>query len=359
MKELAVGGAERLLLEIAPELRSEVEFLPVVVMSEPRTYGTAYSEAGHSVIDLGATHPYSGRWVFRLREIIQQRSPDVVHLHLPYVGALGRLGALGTGRPIVYTEHSLWSRYHPLSRIANALTFRVNDGVIWVSDAVRRSAWQSSLIGSQRQIRRVIHNGVAADRVVADAVSADSPGTGGFAYGTVGHLRHEKGIDVLLHASVLIDEQLPGSKGFVAGGGEDAEAISDIRRRLRAPIELLGVRNDARRLIGGVRVFVLPSRVEGLPVSLLEAMALGKPIVATRAGGVPEAIVDGESGLLVDGEDPEALAGAIVRLLENPALAERLGRRAQEVARERFTSQAMANGYLEMYRAVLQRGVPA
>jgi glycosyltransferase involved in cell wall biosynthesis len=160
-------------------------------------------------------------------------------------------------------------------------------------------------------------------------------------------------VDVLLRASLLVRDALPAATGYVVGTGEDAAHLDGERQALNAPVQFLGTRHDARGLADAFDVFVLPSRVEGLPVALLEAMALGKPIVATPAGGVPEVLVDGESGLLVDIGDEVGLAAAVVTLLKDPDLGRRLGARARQVVQERFSAQTMAQSYLDVYRAVL------
>jgi L-malate glycosyltransferase len=358
MKELAIGGAERLLLEIAPALAGVVEFFPVAVVDHPRTYEDAYLVAGFNVRNLGAKSPYDLRWMSRIRALVDELSPDLVHLNLPYVGALGRVALRSKGRPIVYTEHGFWSTYRPLSRLANALTFGMNQAAIAVSGEVQEevlASWAGRRVADRL---RVIHDGISADETERDARTQSQlwaePVVKHPAYGTVGHLRFVKGVDILLRASLLVRDELPTATGYVVGAGEDASRLDGERRALNAPVHFLGERNDARGLMDAFDVFVLPSRLEGLSLALLEAMALGKPIVATRAGGVPEVVADGESGLLVDAGDEVGLAGAIVTLLKDRDLGRRFGARARQVVQERFSAQTMADSYLDVYRAVLR-----
>jgi glycosyltransferase involved in cell wall biosynthesis len=357
MKELAIGGAERLLLEIAPALSGAVEFFPVVVFDDPRTYEDAYGAAGFKPRTLDASGPFDLRWMRRIRVLAEELGPDVVHLHLPYVGALGRIALRGGGRPIVYTEHNLWSSYRPLTRLANAMSFGMNQAVIAVSGAVQREIF-ASLAGRRAADRvRVVQNGVSVDEVRREANAQSHSWVKSVvthpAYGTVSHLRLSKGVDVLIRASLRVRSELPTAMGYVVGTGEDTRRLDGERRALNAPIQLLGTRNDARGLMDAFDVFVLPSRVEGLPVALLEAMALGKPIVATPAGGVSEALTNGESGLIVDIGDEVGLADAIVTLLKDPDLGRCLGARAREVVQLGFSAETMAQSYLDVYRTVL------
>jgi L-malate glycosyltransferase len=358
MGELAIGGAERLLLEIAPAVVGVVEFLPIAVFDEPTTYEDAYAAGGFKVRTLGARSPYDLRWMSRIRALADELSPDLVHLHLPYVGAVGRVALRSKGRPIVYTEHNLWSSYRPLTCLANALTFGMNQAVIAVSGAVQEEILASRAGQRVRDRLRVVRNGISVDEAEREARAQSQlwaePVVRYPAYGTVSHLRLSKGVDVLLRASLLVRKELPAATGYVVGTGEDAAFLDGERRAINAPVQFLGTRHDARGLMDAFDVFVLPSRVEGLPVALLEAMALRKPIVATRAGGIPEALTDGESGLLVDIGDEVGLAAAVVTLLRDPALARRLGARARQVVQERFSAQTMAHSYLDVYTAVLE-----
>jgi glycosyltransferase involved in cell wall biosynthesis len=121
-------------------------------------------------------------------------------------------------------------------------------------------------------------------------------------------------------------------------------------------VRFLGFRLDIAELLQAMDVFVLSSRSEGLSLTLLEAEAAGLPIVATRVGGNPEVVRDGESGFLVPSEDTAGLAAALAQLLQNPGLRARFGARGRELYHDGFTLQAMVTGYTQLYRAVV--GLP-
>ena len=162
-----------------------------------------------------------------------------------------------------------------------------------------------------------------------------------------GRLSREKGVDLLIEAVKRIDANLV----VVGGGPLERElrelAYSDPRVRFTGPLP----RAEALRIVKGSDVFVLPSRHEGLSTALLEAMAMGVPVVATKVGGNPELVEHGETGLLVDPE-PGQLARAISLLLEDGSLARRLAGNAARVAREKYSWPVVYKRYLDVYRSV-------
>jgi glycosyltransferase involved in cell wall biosynthesis len=190
----------------------------------------------------------------------------------------------------------------------------------------------------------VIYNGVE-DFQVERRPAPDGPVIGTIAR----HVGH-KGLDVLLRAA----PDVPGARFKLVGDGPDRAELEALAAELGVAdrVEFAGWSEDARRDLGGFDVFVLPSRYEGLPLALVDSMLAGLPVVATRVGSIPEAISDGEQGLLVPPEDPVALAAALRRLMDDQALRQRLGSAARSEAVARFTAEAMARNYERLYERV-------
>lgn len=185
--------------------------------------------------------------------------------------------------------------------------------------------------GFRRERIRVVANGVAA------GPAPSSPPEDGYALMLAG-LRPEKRVDVFVEAVARV----PGLRGLVAGEGRERPRLERLIADRQADVELLGERHDTADLLRGAAVTCLPSEAEALPMSVLEAMVAGRPVVATPVGGVPDAIVDGETGLLVKPGDPEALAVALAAARQDGA---RLGAAGRRRAEERFTVEAMIEGY--------------
>jgi glycosyltransferase involved in cell wall biosynthesis len=176
----------------------------------------------------------------------------------------------------------------------------------------------------------------------------------------VGRLSPEKGHSYFVEAMAQVARAIPGAQGLIVGDGQEEE-------RLRAKVATMelgpaicfaGYRRDMDRIYSAIDLLVLPSLSEGLPNVALEAMAHGCPVVGTRVGGVPEAVEDGVSGLLVAPADGHALAQATVTLLRNPARRASMGAAARERVERSFSVRARAARILSVYSDVLQRCGP-
>jgi len=279
------------------------------------------------------------RWPARLRRLVKDLEIDLVHVHSPYAAAGARL-ALSRRIPLVYTEHSVWQMYHPATYWANMLTFPRNDHVFAVSDHVRLSLRYP---GPLRVLRmpsvETLYHGIdpiSLDRFrSADGVREELglPDRAPIV-GTVAQFRPEKGHVYLLEAAAIVRRAYPEARFVLVGDGPTGR---DIRRRaqelgLDGSVVFTGGRSDAPRITAACDIFVLPSIHEGISIALLEAAALGKPCVVTRAGGVPELIEHGSNGLIVPPRSPKALAEGISTLLADPGLRVRLGNRSRKRA---------------------------
>lgn len=271
-------------------------------------------------------------WIRRLRTLMKERAIDLVHMHSPYPAVGARL-ALHRKARLVYTEHNVWPRYHPLTYVGNLLTFPLNDHVFAVSDHVRESArYPRPLRFLRMPPIETLYHGPEAEEI------DDSGPDGGVRHefgipegipvvGTVANLKAHKGLSYLLHAAVSVRRHVPGVRFILVGQGPLEQ---DLRREARAlgldgTVLFAGRREDVPRILHALDVFALPSIHEGLSIALIEAMAAGKPVVATRVGGVTEVVSDGTHGFVVPPADPRALSEAILTLLGDESLRTRFG----------------------------------
>lgn len=333
VKGLGPGGAERLLVSMAAVADPSAVHYEVAYLLEAKQHLVPELEA------LGVrTHLVAGRrgmrdprWPASLRQLA--RSFDVVHLHSPAVGAVARLAIapLKRGPVLVSTEHNVWPSHGTLTRIANALTLPLDRQRWAVSAEVVDSAWRP-----WRARTEVLVHGSPVEALAGRARerAAARAGLGwdddDVVVATVANLRHHKDYPTLFRAAARAIAEEPRLRFASIGQGPlEAELRAELATHgLGDRFVLLGYHDDPPAVLAGADVFTLSSTHEGLPISLVEAMAMGLPPVVTRVGGNAEVVTDDVDGLLVPARDPEALAGAYVRLARHPGLRTALGRAA-------------------------------
>jgi glycosyltransferase involved in cell wall biosynthesis len=341
IKGLGRGGAEQLLVSAVPYLDHDHHHYQFAYLLPWKDSLVADLEgAGLPVHCLDGARGLG--WLGRLRSLIRREGIDLVHAHSPVAAAGARLVA-GSRTRIVYTEHNVWTRYHPATYAANLASFSRNDHVFAVSEMVRRSVrYPGPLRLLPMPPVETLHHGL--DPVAATPPAGETPRDTVLAelgipadvqvVGSVANFKAAKDHATLLRAAALVHRTAPKVR-FVLVGQGPLEADT---RRLAAELGLheavafAGFRTDVQRLVGAFDVFTLASAYEGLPIALIEAMALGCPAVVTRVGGTPEVVDDGVQGLLVPPRDPAALAGGLLRLLGDHDLRVSMGLAARSRA---------------------------
>jgi len=362
-----IGGAGRYLLYLLPQ--PAFRDVDIAVACPDGELSVRLEAAGIRRLNIsGRDISFSPRLTRELAALVKAEKPDIVHTH----GSLsGRIAARMRKIPVVYTKHGqvrtpdrrgiASSQAGPFTRLVNRVATRVlADRVIAVSDRVRKELEDS---GIQPSMITVIPNGIdlspyrqkAKRTSKAKAADADAQGKRSFLIGTVARLSPEKGIDTLLDAAKIVVTSYPSARFVIAGTGplerELAQKVRDLR--LENCVRMAGFVDNVPGLFSGLDLYVLPSDTEGIPLALLEAMAAGLPVVATRVGGVPEVVVDGVTGFLVPPRQPKALAQAIVRLLVDPDLAKSMGASGRERAESMFDARVTAERTVQVYRDVL------
>lgn len=359
-KGLGRGGTERLIAGTARLLDRDRFELDVAYLLPWKDAFVAEVEAtGTAVHCLDGPRATSLGWLRRLRRLVREREIDVVHTHMPLPAAYARVALPGRRPAFVHTEHNMWGRYRPPTRWANAATYRRNARAIAVSDGVAGS------IRSSVPVTVVVH-GTDPGRVAsgpdarAEARSRLGLPAEARVVGTVGNFTAKKDQASLLRAFA----SLPPT-----AGGSDRETVAvlvglgPLEGELRALAAELGVadrvlfagsRDDVFEILPAFDVFTLSSRFEGLPISLLEAMATGVAPVVTAVGGIPEVVTDGVDGMLVPPGDPGALAAALAKVLDDDALRAGLAERAVDRARK-FDLASAVRRTEEIYLAALGR----
>jgi glycosyltransferase involved in cell wall biosynthesis len=300
------------------------------------------------------------RALHEIRAIIHTLRPHILHTHTSKAGFLGRLAARQEHVPhIVHTPHGhVFHGYFPptITRAIiqlERLAARWTDRILTLTDA---EAEQHLALGVGRREQFVtIPSGVDLESVLAAVPRRVVPQ--GRIIGTVGRLTAIKGQEHLIRATPILLKRHPDVTVLLVGEGEQRESLQRLSDALGVSraVHFTGHREDVASLIAGMDVFVLPSLNEGMGRVLVMAMALGKPIVASRTGGVPELLENGRAGVLVPPANPEAIAEAVGDLLDNPqkakALIEAGSRRAP-----RYSTRVMLDSLEKLYRELTVEG---
>jgi glycosyltransferase involved in cell wall biosynthesis len=356
------GGAQAYVASLLPALAPRFEVV-VAAHGQGPLVDAAFA-AGVRFVELRhvrrAVRP--GRDLLGLVELvalIRRERPDIVHVNSSKAGFLGRLAAVLGRAPItVFTVHGwAFKAYTGLAsalyRSADRLMARATTMTICVTETERAAGLAAHTCSPRRTV--VIPNAVELDAAPRLRRGDDPP-----RIVTVGRLAWPKDPLTLVRALARLRGH-PFSALIVGDGpqrpGVEAE-IHDLG--LESVAQLSGPRRDVPDLLARSDVFALASRSEGGPISILEAMAAGLPVVASDVGGVRELVADGATGLLVPAGDPDALAAALQRLLADPALRRRLGAAGRERVAERFTLSALRTAHLELYaRELARHGAPS
>jgi glycosyltransferase involved in cell wall biosynthesis len=361
---LTLGGIERLVGNLAVELpRHGVEVDVASYLGEGLIADTLRA-AGHEPLKLQGGDGFRPRRILELWRLLRRRRITALHTH--HLGPLiyGLPAARLAGVPVVHTEHSLEHLASPRLRFIEGRLLAGCAVVTAVSADV--AAEMARLTGFSRSRIQVIENGVpiTAAGGRAELARRTSAGEGDQIVAYLGRLSEEKGVDILLRAwaevkaggtggagASLGERSPPGPRRVhlaIIGDGGAREALAALAAELGLEhVHFLGACGDGAALCGGADLFVLPSRREGLPLALLEALLAGLPVVATAVGGVP-ALLDGLAGAaLVPAEDPARLRQAIEEALRGPS---RFERAALE---ERYGIRKCAAAYADCFRRLM------
>jgi glycosyltransferase involved in cell wall biosynthesis len=290
-----------------------------------------------------------------IRRFAGERRLHVLHAHnlapLVYAGIASRL-FLRRRPAVVYSEHNQIYSASPTVRKRFSYYVRLADRVVAVSHDLKRELAER---GHTSDHVEVIHNGVPDVQVPAfaraDARAEMLAGPDTLLFGTVAVLSKQKGITYLLDAARTVIERIPQARFVIAGDGPLRQSLMQqaVQQGLGEHVRFIGYRQDVPRLMAGFDIYVQPSLWEGLPLVLLEALRAGRPIVATRVGGNPEAVIDGQNGVLVEPADVIALADALIRVGQDEQFRAAAAQRNAERFERRFALDAMVAAHLQLY----------
>lgn len=365
------GGAEQVIQDLGLGLAARGHEVIIAYLEGTDDVVPSLEAAGIECVRLLERRQLAEHWwsditpecILQMRKLLLRHRPDIIHVHIPrpsmWMGLASRL--VPHAPPLIYTQHSLHSSLTARGDLAHKAFLPRTAEVICVSEAVRAEfveRWSRFRGGVT-----TIHNGISPDRVRPGASRRDARSALGASEDAriicnVANIRHLKGHDILAQAIARLQTVDTDIQCWCAGGFDHepntTQRLRSLVERLGidAQMKMLGPRSDVPDLLNASDIFVLASRQEGLPITILEAMAAGKPVVATDVGGCSEVVRSGESGFIVPPEDPVALADAIERLLTDPELSARMGAAGRKCVTEDFSVDAMIQKHLQVYEHV-------
>lgn len=351
IKSLDRGGAEVLLSELARLAPSRgLKFEVAFYLPQHRRMVEELRQGGVEVHCLET--PTTARMLAQVgatTRLIRSRRPDIVHAHLPVAGAVARLAAASAGVPLVYTEHNVFSGYHPLTRMLSLATWTLQSHVVAVSQSVAKTLPATvpvTVVPNGIPVRRFSEAAGERGRVRKELGLADDE----FVVGTVAVFRTAKRLERFVRC--IEDLRARGHRvvGLIVGYGPlEAELRATVAGSTAAgSIRMLGASTEVASLLSAFDLWLMTSEHEGLPLALLEAMAAGLPVVATPVGGIPE-VVNGENGVLAE---PENLADAVASLVEDDTRRHSLSQAARATVVAGFGIEKTLTQLIDVYRQV-------
>ncbi len=368
-----VGGTERVVSELARRL-DRTRFAPWVVLERTPAldeWAADLERAGVPVERLAEmTNRLQAGRALRTLAFLAAHERAILHVHHVWPAAdryLVPLARVARVPVVVVTEHLVGFSHSPLQRWLKRRELATADEVVCVSQAVQDSLARD-YGADAAPAARVIHNGVDAARLDrgsermrddrARLRREQGVDDAAFVWLYVGRLEPQKGVDVLLEAAARAANGGPPVRVWIVGDGGQRAALTARAAALAGPaldVRFVGAVADPSGWYAAADGAVLPSRWEGLPLSLLEAQAAGLPVVATDAGGMREALADGVAGRIVPREDPDAFARAMVELAGDRAQARRMGEAGARRAREEWSWERMVGAYEAVYERAWRR----
>lgn len=347
---LSTGGLERLLVDMARFHDREAWEQSFVALHDVGGPGEEIRTAGCQVTGLKLQGASRWKAIRRLARLFRDEGIDVVHTHNAYPHLVGTLAARWAGVPVVvHTRHGQRFGHGWKSRWSFRLAALGVDRIVAVSDDAARLCVAEDGVPARKVLR--IWNGIDCDKFAFHGCALKPVAI------SVARLSREKDFPTLLRATQIVRNEIPEFRLRIVGGGAELPRLMALREELGLTdaVELLGERRDVPELLKTAGFFVSSSLTEGVSLTLLEAMAVGLPILATNVGGNPEVVEAGVTGELVEAGDPKPIAAGILRMLAQRGIWPVMSEAARQRVERLFDIRQMVASYEALYDDCLRR----
>ena len=323
---LGLGGAEKLLLSYLEGLDpNKYKFYVCTLRDKPNDLASEISKHAE-LYNLNVKNRFNPLIVIPLRKLIKRLQPDIIHTHLMQARIYSVIAQLGMKRHLLITHkhNNVNLNKHNLFILFEMISLRFYDKIIAISHSVKQSLMKLEFAPQEKiyVLQNCVDYALYNDNSRNNSVFGGNP----IILGTVCRLEPQKGIRYLLLAMKTILTKFPDVKLEIVGTGSLLNELQNLANELKISnsIKFLGKFADVIPFYKRMDIFVLPSLYEGFGIVILEAMAMGIPIVATNVDGIKEVVINGESGILIPPKNPEAIANAVNYLIDNPRVSEKL-----------------------------------
>ena len=349
--QLTYGGAESQLFELARGLVGEWEPFVYCLSARDEPYGSRLREAGVPLRVLPSKGSFDVGRVLALRKALVADGVEVVHAFLFLASGYAYLATRGLGGVrLVTSARNCKPEPNPVRRAVLRRAFRASARILCNSREM--ASYAERCYGAPAGRTSVVLNGVDVDRFDLGRRAHE-----GLLVGTIGRIERQKNLDTFLDAAATVHAARPDARFVIVGEGSlRAHFRGEVTRRgLDGVVSLPGTRADVPEFLAGLDQFWLTSDWEGTPNVVLEAMAAGVAVIATRVGGTPEVVEDNDTGVLVQPGDAAAVAAASLGLAGDREASEAMGQRARTAARSRFSIPAMVSATTALYESAIGR----
>ena len=366
--QLPIGGAEKLLLTLIKNINRAQFNVVVCCLDKGGHVAERIRGEGFNVICLGVEKfRFTYKIFIWLMKLLKSRNIDIVHTHLYQADFWGRLISLMVRVPIICrTEHGNVNSFKnkPLPYRAakhlgiNQMLDRLSDAVIYTSEAQKKDFNDN---GRSTDRAFVIWNGTDESRFCVSKTREYIRASNGFSsndilIGVISRLTAHKGHRYLFEAMKKVNRIYSNAKLLVIGYGEEEHNLRKLGSKLNIESNILFLmqRKDVPELMKAMDIYVQPSLLKPFGITIVEAMYSGLPVVATNVGGIPEVVIDGETGILIPTRDSDAIKNALLKLIENPAMARSMGESGRDVALSKFSGQRYARDMEKLYVSLME-----
>ncbi len=345
-------GGEQQVLYLVKGLK-ERGHTSAVVCQPGSPLGDAVINAGIEAVPVRMRGEFDLPAAWKIGRLLRQGNYDIIHTHTSHAHSIGLIASFfGKAKAMAVSRRVDF----PIKSRFKYNAFDVQ--YIAVSAAIKRVMVEGGVsAGRVDVVRSCIDLGRLDNAAIADVRAELGINKDAVVIGNIAHMADHKGQIYLIRAAAIVEESYPDVRFVIVGDGElRGELEAEVKKlSLDRTVIFTGFRKDVASLLASFDIFVFPSHLEGLGTSLLDAMVMRKPIVSTTAGGIPEVVQDGVNGLLVPPKDHEALANAIINLIEDKELRQRLGDAGRRIVEDRFTEDKVVDGTLAVYKRMLEK----